>query len=479
MIMDKGTRQESFAQELAAACKTAFERADAAALRLDGDDCPDCSHLFQPDEFSFAKVRQGFSSTPSQKAPPKSSSPIFRPDNLFTLVDGEGRSLFHLAAREDRPQMLLLLLRTAHSLALASPLADGVMAAAAKVGHAQCINMLLSDSWGETTDLSSRRAPLPRALSIDLPGPEGKTALAVAAERGSVQCCQVLLEFNASPSSRDSFGWTPYMRAIEAGHLRVMDILAEADPECQDRRSYAGETPAMIACASNQPSALSILCSTPENMALRARETRDDGSTALMMAAGGDSLSCAKIILDASEVDAQNTRGATALSAASHAMSIDVIKLLAPISNPALADADAMTPLIYAIIQQPDSPRRAEAISILADSQDPSSAFVPSTAFQARFGDQVARSFDAMQWAEFISSRGSFDADREIADILARKAQLWRDGLLFSSRPSPMESRPESGDGLPDRLMDAAKLARRRLDRASAIVDAPMSARAP
>lgn len=501
MIMDKDVHPEEFTTALNAACLKLFDQADSVISRLDGGHF-DRASIFQPDEFSMTRRRPSSPALTRPTTQTKSSgSSIFQKENLFTLLDGDGRSLFYLASQKSRPKMLSALLRMAHELSMAAPETDLALKAAARAGHEECLGFLFDQGvsvglpFGQTAaKTSSLRAPLPRALSIDLPGPDGKTALAAAAESGSSQCCQILLDLGASPSSRDAFGWTPYMRAAEGGHLRAMDLLFEADPSCQDQRSHAGETPAMIACGANQPSALAILCSTPESMARRARETRDDGSTALMMAAGGNCLACAEFILAASDVDAQNQRGATALSAAAHAMSIDVIKLLAPISNPALADADGMTPLIYAIIQQPESPLRADAISILADAQDPREIFTPSKLFQARFGDQVARGFDAMQWAEFISSRGAFDADREIIDMLTQKADVWRAGELPLSPPplepaqaptlgeatlsatSPLES---SDSELPDRLMDAAKLARRRLDRAMAIVDAPLGIKAP
>ena len=396
---------------------------------------------------------------------------IAHQENLFTLVDPHGRSLFHMASELGRPAELSMLLRTSRALWGQAPEQKDALRRAAARGHAECVKLLLPDI-GYKAEPSPLAPPPPLALAIDSPGPDGRSCLSLAAGSGSLECCEILLDFGASATSPDNAGFTPFMRAVEGGHLGVMKELGSRNPLVHELRSDAGETAAMIACWAGQPQALALLCSSPELMAQNARQTRSDGSTALMMAAGAGSLDCVEIILAASDPNAQNQRGANALFAACHAMSAPVMERLAPLADPAATDADGMTALIYAIVQQPDAGDRVEAISSLAKHQDPRAKFTPSAKFRSQFGDAMARSFDAIEWAQCIAESHGRSA-APVGNALNLAAARWDGGELPPARSHPLSKPPSallsadvSLDASPAGLVSAAKLARRRLDRA-------------
>ncbi|XP_068628498.1 histone-lysine N-methyltransferase EHMT2 isoform X2 [Battus philenor] len=69
---------------------------------------------------------------------------------------------------------------------------------------------------------------LAAGCDVNLPGPEGMTALHTAAQLGGVTACKILLEEgHASVDARDHGGWTPLVWAAENSHPDVVSVLLE------------------------------------------------------------------------------------------------------------------------------------------------------------------------------------------------------------------------------------------------------------
>ncbi|KPJ21472.1 Histone-lysine N-methyltransferase EHMT2 [Papilio machaon] len=72
---------------------------------------------------------------------------------------------------------------------------------------------------------------------VNLPGPDGMTALHMAAQHGGLAACRLLLEEGrALVDARDHGGWTPLVWAAENSHPDVVSLLLEwgADAAARD-----------------------------------------------------------------------------------------------------------------------------------------------------------------------------------------------------------------------------------------------------
>ena len=375
--------------------------------------------------------------------------------NLFAMVTPHGQSLIAIAIERNRPEALKAILAMAHCLALTddSPRPSPQQA-----------------SMGGSAEEAGALSPQESYPWIRAHGAMGLTPLARAASAGCLESCEALLDQGARASDLDIHGWTPYMRAAQHGHVSIMSLFEKRDcaARLQDARTFFGETPAMIASSCSQREALSFLCSTPELLALRASETRLDGTTALMLATSQSDLACMRLLLDASDANAQNEKGATALAIACHDMSKDAVGILAPLTNPLLTDIDGMTPLIYAMWRSPSFPDGASCVDILSDFQNPDHRFSPSAKINARFGDKSYSSFNAPEWAEFLFKHVAGHQSRNDSEGLLKKIELWSQGLLPPRQPLLKDIEPApltemSGLSQPLAMEKLAILARERI----------------
>lgn len=402
-----------------------------------------CVFLFKNGQEALFRRSLSGSEAPRRLAPPQNKPEsesrskdsnglrsIWDEVNLFSMVNQRGQSLIGIAIESNRPEALKAVLSMAHCLAL-TDLRSGSSFEAGLV-----------DGEGGAAKAAGAISPLSSYPWIRTHGAGGLTPLALAAARGCMESCEALLDEGASVSDVDTHGWTPYMRAVQHGHVEIMSLFERRASESglQDARTFFGETPAMIACSCSQSEALAHLCARPEDFARRALEARWDGTTALMLATSQSSLACMDIVLKASDVNAQNEKGATALAIACHDMSRDAVRILAPLTDPTLTDIDGMTPLIYAMWRSPSFKSGAACVDILSDFQNPGDRFYPSKRINARFGDRSCSSFNALEWAEFLFSHVAGHQEINASEAIRKKMELWEHGGL----PPRKSAHPES-----------------------------------
>lgn len=418
VLCDPHFKEKEFRDLLAQSCRLLFRNASEAIQMWSSAGFSQAPKLLAfPKEHPNGKAELG-----------GAHGSIWDQANLFAMVNPQGQSLIAMAIERRQPGALKAILEIAHCLALTDPASEiGSEGPAGAAGGTLLTSQPKTYPW------------------ISAPGVVGLTPLARAASEGCRESCEVLLDFGASASAVDIHGWTPHMRAVQHGHVAVMSLLEQRDPAAnlQDSRTFFGETPAMIASSCSQLEALSALCSTPGLLALRAAETRLDGTTALMLATSQSNLPCMGILLGASNVNAQNAKGATALAIACHDMSKDAVGLLAPLTDPRLADIDGMTPLIYAMWRCQLFPDGASCVDILSDFQNPRTFFNPSAKIKARFGDGLDEPFNASEWAEFLFQRVDGHQARNASQDFRKKCELWDDGLLPPRLAAPPKASAE------------------------------------
>ena len=130
-------------------------------------------------------------------------------------------------------------------------------------------------------DVAAMRALLRQHVDVNVPEPDGTTALHWAAHRGDVVAVDLLLGAGARVIAVNTFGITPLSLAVENGNRAVVDRLLKkgADP---NTRVKGGETALMSAARAGRTDAVRALVEAGADV--NAHETTR-GQTALMWAA--------------------------------------------------------------------------------------------------------------------------------------------------------------------------------------------------
>lgn len=171
------------------------------------------------------------------------------------------------------PTALSMALAVLAACSLVAPSAanGGALADAAKAGEWHTVSRLIDESA--------------ESGEVDLPAPDGTTALHWAVHAGNAAAVRALIEAGANPDAVNRYGVTPLSIAARGGDAGLFEILldAGADPAAADRALPEGQTLAMFAARTGNVKALQALSSRG---AIDVNATEDrGGTTALMWAA--------------------------------------------------------------------------------------------------------------------------------------------------------------------------------------------------
>jgi len=167
----------------------------------------------------------------------------------------------------------------------ASPLADAVM----------------------QEDAAQVRTLLADHADVNIPQPDGSTALHWAADHGDAATTKRLLEAGARPNVTTDTGMTPLVLACQAGSAPVVKLLLEHGADVNQTLRH-GETPLMMAARTGSVPVLQLLLAHGAKMEAREKLR---GTTALMWAAANSNLEAVKFLI-AKGADISARSGTTA-----------------------------------------------------------------------------------------------------------------------------------------------------------------------
>lgn len=155
----------------------------------------------------------------------------------------------------------------------------------------------------------------------------GKGALTLAAETGSADATRRLADAGASLTNRDSIGGTPLTWACGLGTAETVEILLNkgADASIID---VNGLSPLIWAAGIGKPESVAILLSKNPNLDLNLKDGVT-GDSALMRAVRSGKLESVKLLIDAkADVNSVNKQGYSPMQLAALSGSPDKVKLL-------------------------------------------------------------------------------------------------------------------------------------------------------
>ncbi len=134
--------------------------------------------------------------------------------------------------------------------------------------------------------------------AIDLPGPDGTTAVHWAVHAGNIEVVRALVDGGANVDAANRYGVTPLSIAARDGNAELLEILlaAGADPVAAEHALPEGQTLAMLAARTGSTEALRSL-SSHAAISVNASEERG-GTTALMWAALEDRPEAIRYLVD-------------------------------------------------------------------------------------------------------------------------------------------------------------------------------------
>ncbi|NXP96109.1 ANR16 protein, partial [Passerina amoena] len=138
-----------------------------------------------------------------------------------------GDSLLHHAARLGHRDVLEFLVQ---EMGMDVEVANGdykrPLHEAASMGHQECVSFLLE-----------------RGASVDCLKKADWTPLMMACTRKNLEVIQTLVEHGANPLLRNKDGWNCFHIASREGHPEVLRYLLDVSPSCWDTESTTGRTP--------------------------------------------------------------------------------------------------------------------------------------------------------------------------------------------------------------------------------------------
>jgi ankyrin repeat protein len=175
------------------------------------------------------------------------------------------------------------------------------------------------------TDRATVRALLQQRVDVNLPEPDGMTALHWAARLDDVDTADVLIRAGANVKAATRYGVMPLSLASANGNVPLIERLlaAGADPNAA---LPEGETPLMAAAATGNVAAIRALLAHGADV--NARD-RSKGQTALMWAAAAGHATATRVLLETgADVHARSKGKFTPLLFAVRRGAIDVVRVL-------------------------------------------------------------------------------------------------------------------------------------------------------
>ncbi|XP_066901315.1 putative ankyrin repeat protein RF_0381 [Halyomorpha halys] len=138
----------------------------------------------------------------------------------YLRLDNEGNSPCLVAALNNKPAVLQVLVDNGADLALRDSSGKGILYHAARCGHVEAVKWLLD-----------------AGVAVDMRCWNQRTALHRAALEGHTAVATLLLDRGADPAAKDSIGWTPLMAASRCGHLAVVQLLFDHGADINARKN--------------------------------------------------------------------------------------------------------------------------------------------------------------------------------------------------------------------------------------------------
>jgi ankyrin repeat protein len=171
----------------------------------------------------------------------------------------------------------------------------------------------------------------------------GKTPLTMAAENSAVDATKLLIERGADLNKRDQIGGTPLTWACGLGSAPTVQLLIEsgADLTVVD---INGLTPLIWAAGIGKPESVKLLLERKPDLAVQDGVT---GDTALMRAVRSGKTESVKLLIEAgADVGVKNRQGFTPVQMAAMSGNLEKVKLLVDAkADLASTDANGRTPL--------------------------------------------------------------------------------------------------------------------------------------
>ncbi len=207
----------------------------------------------------------------------------------------------------------------------------------------------------------------------------GKTPLTMAAENSAVDATKLLIERGADLNKRDQIGGTPLTWACGLGTAPTVKLLIDsgADLSVVD---INGLTPLIWAAGIGKPESVKLILERKPDLAVQDGVT---GDTALMRAVRSGKTESVKLLIDAgADVSVKNRQGFTPVQMAAMSGNLEKVKLLVEAkADLASTDANGRTPLDLAMRRA--DPAGKEVAGYLQSVGAPSAAPPPGGAASA------------------------------------------------------------------------------------------------
>eukprot|EP00968_Pinguiococcus_pyrenoidosus_P001784 scaffold83_cov246-Pinguiococcus_pyrenoidosus.AAC.13 len=276
------------------------------------------------------------------------------PGNVFRLLRKVGDTVPHSAMRADSGVNVLMMAAAADDFELMRVALD-------HAGESGAVDIAATDRSGRTVlhfaaaaGGASLRAILSsyeaRQLDVDKQDDAGLTALMIASEKGHKDAVRMLLSNGADPNIEDQIGRPALFFAASFGRSECISMLLRSGAT-SDPTSPQGITPLFLAasrCFTESVKVL-LLSSGSHRAAANPHHAIKDGTTPLIAASERGCLEIVKRLLQDGS-DARKTRndGVSALHLAAQNGHLQVAKLLIPETDVNLADHNGITPLMLA-----------------------------------------------------------------------------------------------------------------------------------
>lgn len=228
----------------------------------------------------------------------------------FDHMCKEGLTATHAAVIEGHAEVVMILLAAGGEVSRRDVLGNIPIWSAARKGDLEVAKLLLA----EGTD-------------VNTPNNYGYTALHAAVLGGNLEIFKLVLEHGGDVSATSTQGFTLAHLAADNGRVEVLKLLLDMD-EAEDMMlapSYAGDTPLMLAAASNHAEAARLLV-TGKDVVSRAN---NQGFVPVHWAALSGDVGLMELLLEnGADMHARSTVGWTAISITARHGHLEVVKLL-------------------------------------------------------------------------------------------------------------------------------------------------------